>query len=60
MRKIFLCFALLSLLVCAACSTEEATKPEESLTPENVQEKVSAFLRGENKGLIEELTHGQE
>lgn len=57
MRKILLCVALLSLLACAACTVQEESQPGKI---DNVQEKVSAFLRGENKELIEEIRNAQK
>lgn len=57
MRKILLCVALLALLACAACTVQEESQPGKI---DNMQEKVSAFLRGENKELIEEIHNAQK
>lgn len=57
MRKFLLFIALFSLLACAACTVQEESQPGKI---DNAQEKVSAFLRGENEELIEEIHNAQK
>ncbi len=57
MRKRLFCLTVLALCILSACGKDAPAESTPTPTPEL---DVNAFLRGENKELIEVLGDGQE